>query len=135
MGGPVQIEPTMALLMCVHLAAGQVEYASQQVAAVPEDEAFEKAGGVRRLHPWARVQGEAMERLARFSKMALDAGVAEREIALAERYGAAIAGLLQSVLDGLGLSEEQRRRAPHLVREQMALITVESQPDPHTLRA
>jgi hypothetical protein len=121
-GGPIPVDPTTALLRCVHLAAGQVEHASQQVARVPAERTFEDTKNGARLNPWARVQAETMERLARFSKMAIDAGVAERQVELAERWGAQIATVLRQILDDLALTDEQRARAPEVVRSHLLAL-------------
>jgi SAM-dependent methyltransferase len=107
-----------------YVAAGQVEYAQRKVAGLRDDEAFEETVGGRQLTVWVRVQQESMERLARFSKMALDAGVEERRVRLSERFGEVIASVLGGVLEDLGLSADQQRRAPDIV--QRALLAMET---------
>jgi len=69
-----------------------------------------------------REHADAMGR-ARFSKMALDAGVEERRVRLSERFGEAIASVLDGVFKDLGLSADQERRAPDIV--QRALLAME----------
>jgi hypothetical protein len=62
MGGAIEVAPTQALLECVRRAGGQAE-----VVCVG-------AHGTPAPHTWVRMEQEALDRLARVSKMALDAG-------------------------------------------------------------
>lgn len=128
MGHAVEVEPIDALLWCVHVAAGEVQYLTFRISQLTHDDVV---GRPRRtvhehgegekghkdfhrdeeleesLHILIAERQKAMERLARFSKMALDAGVAERTVALAERQGDLIAQTLQLVLERLGINEER----------------------------
>jgi hypothetical protein len=63
------------------------------------------------------VELEAAERdrCARFCKLAIDAGLEERRVRLAEEQGAVIVSVIEAVLAGLGLSVEQRSRVPVVV--------------------
>lgn len=147
MGAPVDIEPIDALVWCVRIAAGEVSYANLMVASLTPDEAkgpsvstkrrplsYGKDGesttehveeityGPPALHVWIKVRQEAVASLAKYSKMALDAGVAERQVQLAERYGELIGRVIGNILDGLRLNAEQLRRAPELVRRELTAI-------------
>lgn len=141
MGAEHDIEPQDALLWCIRIAAGEVNYCSAQIAELEAADAVghpvvevERAAGdaegtlVERrrqtvaLNIWIRARQDAVERLARFSKMALDAGVAERQVRVAERYGQQIAQLLAGVLAELDLNERQQRRAPDVVRRHLVLL-------------
>lgn len=145
MGVAIDVEPHEALLTCVRIAAGEVAYCSQKVQELAPDEAIGRlielkseptvaltdAGiaetgemGISEikdkgpeLHVWIRIRQGALDRLARFSKMAIDAGVEERRVALAERWGEDLAGVLRTILDGLQLNAKQRERAPGVVRD------------------
>jgi hypothetical protein len=68
-----------------------------------------------RAHIWIELRAKAYDRLAKFIKMAEDIGIAEREIALAERHGAQIADAIGTILEGLGLTDAQRKLAPAIV--------------------
>jgi hypothetical protein len=65
---------------------------------------------------------EERDRLARYSKAALDAGVAERAVRLAERTGAVIAETLERVFGDpeLALTRKQYRKLPELLVRHMA---------------
>lgn len=116
----VPVDPATALLRCVHLASSQVEYATQQIAHLKSD--GEQVDAEIPASPWGRVQAEAMERLAKFSKMALDAGVAERQVLLAERWGAQIADVLNAIFAELELTEEQKAQAQEVIRRHLLAL-------------
>jgi hypothetical protein len=69
------------------------------------------------LHIWIVTRQKAVERLAGFSKMAVDAGVAERQVRLSERQSEILAAVILTVVGELGLSDEQRGRVPALLAE------------------
>lgn len=146
----VEMEPHEALLMCVRIAAGEVAYCNQRIADVAvEDyvgkeiltteeelsltgdddkpESFWDHKKVEReteakVHIWIAVRIGATDRLARYSKMAIDAGVEERRIRLAERWGEDLAKVIRGILDDLRLSEEQIKRAPDIVRSHLVAL-------------
>ncbi len=103
------VMPDDALRLCVRIAVGEVVYASQQIALLPDSSA-ERDG---RLHPWIRVRQQAVDLLARVSTMALDAGVVEREAEVARLSGAQLASALRAALAGLGLAVEFPRFGGH----------------------
>lgn len=55
------------------------------------------------------------DRTVRYAKTAHDMGIADREIKLAEQYGALIAGAINRILDALELSPAQRALVPEVV--------------------
>lgn len=138
MGPAVDIEPMDALLLCVRIAAGEVAYTTWKISCLEEEEATwqsesvierEAHGGEKAesytetqrsnsamLNIWITARSGATDRLARYSKMALDAGIAERQLQLAETAGDNLAIGIRGVLDGLGLTAEQEQKAPELVR-------------------
>lgn len=132
-GYDVDVSPMEALVMCVRIKAAEVAYYSAQIAAMdpkavltrPREEALDKDGYVhdlkkqKQVNIWVRLRDQAMDRLAKYAKMALDAGVDERMIRVAEGVGAQLAAALGTVLDGLGLSKEQQAKAPDLIRSSL----------------
>jgi hypothetical protein len=121
MGAPINIDPLEALLWCVRSAAGEAQYASLQVAEL--EKAMQGGGKRASLHPWIKVRQDALERLARFSKMAVDAGVAERLVQVEEAHARLMYRVVACVVADLALSAEQRERAPQLVRQHLELIS------------
>jgi hypothetical protein len=64
------------------------------------------------------LEGQERDRCASFAAKAIAAGLAKRQVELAERQGALIAELLVAVLTdpALGLTAEQRRQVPDVAR-------------------
>lgn len=144
MGIGIDIDPMDALLACVRIAAGEVAYATYKVQSLEPDMAIGHPETIKRrplslgkdgedpgnvveevtteqpsLHVWIRVRQNSLERLAKFSKMALDAGVAQRQVELAEGAGDTLALELRKVFDELNLSAVQEAMLPDLVRSML----------------
>jgi hypothetical protein len=98
----------------VYLSSGPVSYLREEIAALAS----------RMRKSLVSLYGEARDRCARVAKSCLDAGVAERQIKLAEMYGATIAAVLRNVFaDGeLNLSTTQRRTLPSLLRRHLYAV-------------
>lgn len=77
-------------------------------------------------HVLVVMYGDWCDRLARYSRTAIESGVREREIELAERQGQMIAAVIRGVLADLGLSREQRELAPTLVRRHLSAIAAQA---------
>lgn len=135
-GFKVDISPLDALLMCVRITAAEVTYFTHrisqleenQVAMRPTTEVVDNKGNVhalrgkRELNIWIRERQKALLNLGRFSKMALDAGVEERLVRVAETVGNQIATLLRNILEDLDLDKVQQERAPDIVRRHLRLL-------------
>src|SRR4051794_41978300 len=89
-GGESDVEPIDALLFCVRREAARgVGLRLRLELLDPDGSAIsDPAAPAAELH---RLEAQATERLARFSKMALDAGVAERKVWLVARQAEALA--------------------------------------------
>lgn len=72
-----------------------------------------------------QLEGEERDRCANFAAKAVAAGLAERQVRLAERQGELMAEVLRSVLgdESLGLSESQVALVPALIREHLAIAS------------
>jgi hypothetical protein len=117
-GAAVDIDPLDALLQCVQRTAGLVAYFNGRVAALKEEELVTDGN----LALWVRMEAEATERLARFSKMALDAGVAERRVRMAERTGELIAGALEQALASVDLAPAVRAQIAQTFTTRLILL-------------
>lgn len=147
MGVAIDVSPHEALLQCVRLTAGEVMYCNAEIAKLsPEDavghpleiierEGYEDGGRVtieeRRekvpmMNIWIRTRAAALDRLAKFAKMALDAGVDERRVRLAEGIATTLAPALKEFMDELGLTEDQRKRAPAILKRTIQAIEGET---------
>jgi hypothetical protein len=77
---------------------------------------------------WRNQMGpEERDRVARVGKACLDAGVAERQVKLAEQYGSALANLLRSVFNDreLAMTDSQRERLPDVLRRYLGALEVD----------
>lgn len=70
------------------------------------------------------LEAQERERCANWATKAIAAGLAERQVRLAERQGALIADTLRSIMGDptLGLSDEQRRAMPEVIRQHLAIM-------------
>jgi hypothetical protein len=116
-GAPIEIRPLDALVQCVYVAAGHAEWLRTEILAL-ESLSGEEAPALLSLY------AEERDRAARVAKACLDAGVAERQIRLAEEYGTALAELLQGVFadDALALSAAQRAELPGVLRRDLTRL-------------
>lgn len=146
-GQEVDIDPLDALLWCVRVAATEVRYYSAKIAELDHDDVVGNPRSVKTRPLSEGKDGEdpsitvqevteaavapnifvelrhaALDRLAKFSKMALDAGVDERRVQIAERYGEVLARLIGGILDDLLLTAAQQEQAPVIVRRHLALL-------------
>jgi hypothetical protein len=150
--GAVSLDPHEALQFCVDhalrevlLADGKVKaLAAEQLAApivtttrrrveVGEDGAgtpaveVEQRIGAATMNVWVAYRAQALERLARFAKMAADAGVDERRVRVQERQLDALAAVVNAVLADLraaGLSPELEAAAAESFRAHAAQLDV-----------
>lgn len=135
-GHDVDVNPMEALLMCVRIKAAEVAYYSAMINTLdpgkllvrPTEETLDKDGYVhdlkkqKQINIWVRLRDAALDRLAKYAKMALDAGVEERIVRVAEGVGQQLATALSVIMDGLNLSKEQQAKAPDLIRSQLLLL-------------
>jgi hypothetical protein len=122
MGAPKNINPIDAIMWCIRIAAGEVEWLSNRMQEIEQEEWYEFTPLGKQLHVLARERAAAQERLVKFSKDALQMGLAERAVRLAEMYGSSIAMLLRGIESELELTPKQRAIWPQVVRTQLALM-------------
>lgn len=134
MGSPIDMDPHEALLQAIRIAAGEVAYCDAQVRRLSEDELFERPNRetyvrlpsgslevveIKRdeevISRWVRLRRDAADRMAKYAKQAIDAGIDERRVAVAERVADVLAPLLQNLADDLQLTSEQRGKLPHIL--------------------
>lgn len=129
LGLPREVEPDEALTEELHRTAGAVTYLGSEVAALPADGLYQRylgTGGVLWERPSVLVELYSVERdrMVRVARTAIDAGLQERQVRLAEQLG----GLLAAVLEGLmgdpelNLTAAQRAVAPAVVNRHLALL-------------
>jgi hypothetical protein len=76
----------------------------------------------KQFHLYARQRQILTAQLSRYSKMAIDVGLAERAVRLAEQYGTMLARLISGILGDLELTPAQADRAPAIVRKHLIAV-------------
>lgn len=131
----VTVDPGETLLKLVSQSAARAQrYADELEELVGESaslrealvaQAYGEFGPVGEyVRGLATLEAQERDRCATFAAKAIAAGLAERQVRLAERQGALIADVLRAVLSDatLGLSDEQRRAAPDVIRRHLAAV-------------
>lgn len=132
------IDPGSVLLMLVAQAIHRAEDYARELSELVDEEGFRKAmvgetwipsehGSYQSgeyIRSLAALEAQERDRAAGFAAKAVAAGLARRQVELAERQGQLIANVLRAVLndDELGLSDEQRRMAPGVARRHLASV-------------
>jgi hypothetical protein len=116
-GQLLDIEPLDALLVSLHLSASHVAYLRQEIARAEDDDKR-----LFRREVLLRQWNDERDRLARTAKMALDAGVDERQVQMMERYGEMLARLIQGILGELALNRRQQALVPDVVRRHLLAL-------------
>jgi len=122
MGAPKDINPLDAIMWCIRITAGEVEWLSTEIAKVPMEKWIEETYVGRQMHVLQRARADAQDRLVRYSRDAIQLGLAERAVRLAENFGMMIARLLENIAGELELSRKQRELWPNIVRRQLILL-------------
>ena len=71
----------------------------------------------------AMLEAQERDRAAKFAAQAIAAGLAERQVRLAERQGVLIEQVITAAFERLDLSVEQRRAAPAAIRAALAAVS------------
>jgi hypothetical protein len=124
LGTEKEMNPFEAIMWCIRIRAGEVEWLGKKMADLERDAWVESTLVGKQFHLYARERQAAMQDLVRFSQIAISMGIAERYVRLSEVYGQTIAKLIEKVVNKLDPSPEQRARLPVAVRE--ALLEVSS---------
>ena len=135
------VDPGETLLKLVSQSAARAQrYATEIEQLVAESPSLREAlvaevwaptedGGAYKAGEYIRglvsLEAQERERCANWAAKAIAAGLAERQVRLAERQGALMAEFLRAVLADpeLGLSEEQRRAIPNVARRHLAVAS------------
>lgn len=122
---PVNISPEDALLGEVQRSASVVSFFDQLVGQEVDDNDGDLLMiTVEGWKPRAFIEvwTKQREHLAKVCKMALDAGVAERQVRLAEKQGELVAGVIKAIFKDLDLSPEQKQIAPAVARKHLLML-------------
>lgn len=119
MGDGVDADPFETILSAIRQARAEVVLFGELAA---EHEHPMEDGSLR---PEIRYRQQAMSRAVEYARVAIAAGVAQRQVAIAESLGAQLGGILQRVIGRLELSPAQMRLVPDVVRGELEAIIVE----------
>lgn len=139
------VTPWDALLKAVRIAAGKVAYTELVLSQATHDLELEGrfgktdsgflihpdtgeplgAGQLRDLSWWVQKNEYWVERMARYAKMAVDSGIAERMIEIEEKHAEQVANVLNGVimsLESSGFDDDTTAQIRSLIREQLLAI-------------
>jgi hypothetical protein len=116
-GEPVMVDPMAALTAEVHRTAGHIAWLSVELQQHPDPAAFEARVLLKHYQ-------QEREHLVRVSKAAIDSGVAEREVRLAEDQGRLLVQVIHAVVAALGLTARQHLDARRVVAEELRRVSV-----------
>lgn len=101
------ISPWEALLLAVRRAAAWAAFYDTKLAEVMDDDDLRPTGSA---HDWVKAAERVNDKLARYSKMAVDAGVAQLLVTRARTEGEEIARVLNTAIGVASLDEESETR-------------------------
>jgi hypothetical protein len=110
----LEISPWEALLLAVKRCAAWAAFYESKMAEVESDDALRPGG---EHYDWVEAAERVNEKLARWSKMAVDAGVQAILVQQAQTEGARIVTLLNTAIAAAGLSEEAEDRLRVALRD------------------
>lgn len=120
-----EISPWDALLLAVKRAAAWAAFYDVKLGEVENDDDLAPHGAA---YHWVEAAERANEKLARWSKMAVDAGVQAIMVQQAQTDGAFIAQVLNTALASVALGDELEARMRTALRQ--ALLAVGSSTSP-----
>jgi hypothetical protein len=134
----LEVTPWDGLLMAVRIAAGRVAWIEAKLATAeydrqlepPHGESISEAGrgfdeGGTNLHFWVKQAELWHDRLARVSKLAIDAGVAERLVRQLELEADLMLRATTLTFDELGLGVDVRERALGIMSRNLLALEAE----------
>jgi hypothetical protein len=131
LGNPIEINPIDAILRCISIRNGEITWLSEKMGELQEAAWLEDTIMGKQFHVFARERSAAMADLVRYSQIAVNLGIAERAIKLAETYGELLADYTRGLLDDLWehLDQAGRDKAPQIVRRRLIAIDGGMHPD------
>ena len=122
MRAPLDINPLEAIIWCIRITAGEVEWLSRKIAEVDEEDWIENTIAGKQLNVFQRSRADAQDRLVRYSKEAISLGLAERAVRMAENFGLALARLLEGIESDMLFTGKQKRLWGQAVRKHLILL-------------
>jgi hypothetical protein len=139
LGEPEDIDPGQALLRLIAWKYGEVQWLRDQVRTMPASElAWGKTQEDKGIGPqgvvdmtttkaapsvWWTLLRQSEDQLADYSTRALKAGIAERQIRLAEGQGDLVAGVVRRIFERLNLTPGQLAIKDVIAREEFLRLS------------
>lgn len=139
--GTPDVDPAQTLLRLLSQSATRVEQYSTRLAQLVDEHGGDLAeamvsdsyvmsdsGHLQKVGEYirglAQLEADERDRCANFSRLAIAAGIAERQIKLAEQQGALMAQFMRAVLGDaeLELTPEQRAKVPAVMNRHLAAL-------------
>lgn len=116
------IDPIQALADEVRRTAGHVAWLAEQVRQ--ETQLTETTSQGRQANMIIQMYQNERDRLVKVSQVAIAAGIAERQVQLAEQQGQILASVIRDILwdKELSLTPEQRHKSSEIVRRHLMAI-------------
>jgi hypothetical protein len=131
-GLPVEVAPDQALLEEVHRTAGHVAWLSHLIGDFSDETHLKQYGAStssdgalvtwERPAVWVELYQSERKHLVAVCKTAIAAGIAERQVQLAERQGELVAELLRVAITAAGLTPEQTQAAYGAIRGHLTRV-------------
>lgn len=118
----MEITPWDALLLAVKRAAAWAAFYDSKLSEATEDDELAPGGS---LYHWVEAAERANEKLARWSKMAVDAGVQQILVQRAQTDGAAIVRVLNMAIAATGLTDEAEMKLRAALRDALLAMAAE----------
>lgn len=124
LGKPIETNPFEAILTCIRIRAGGVQWLSNEMANLDKKAWIEETLVGKQFHLYARERAAAMNDLVRYSQIAVSLGIADRIVKLAETYGEMLANYTKGILDDLWphLDADGRKNAPAIIRKHLIAL-------------
>lgn len=123
-GSPVQTNPVDALLDEVRRTAGHVAFLGDKIANWPQDQFGQDGAITPAFDGWVKLYQSERAQLVRVSQAALNAGINERLVQLAEHQGMRLADAVETILKALNLSVDQWALVPQVVPQALRGLAV-----------
>lgn len=118
---PIEVDPTQAMLQELYRTAGMVKWLDGKISKWELDTDEEIPDSQKQ---WMSVHREERKHMVHVARSALLAGIAEREIKLAEQQGAILADAIDKILGRLNLTAAQLDLIPEIVPPVLRAVSV-----------
>lgn len=127
-GLPKDIDPQTALIEEVQRTAGHVDYLNNLIQEIEDDKGLTQRTETGVMPSvWIEMYQRERTHLVQVSAAAIRAGIAERQVRIAEEQGKLFAMVIKAIIsdENLGLTNAQLAAAPKVVRKHLSALPLE----------